>query len=152
MIATGSSVWSGSFHQGSGSISTESATLRGHPYTFASRFEGAEGASPEELLAAAHAGCYNHALANIFHKNGREVGSIATQVEVDMGSDAVSPGIKAVHISVEAAMPDVSDEDFQAFAERAARTCAISQALSVEITLSATLVREDGSDPSREQQ
>ncbi|MDQ0771736.1 osmotically inducible protein OsmC [Streptomyces aurantiacus] len=145
MIATGSSVWNGSFHEGSGSISTALQTLRERPYTFASRFEGAEGGSPEELLAAAHAGCYNHALANIFRKNGLSVGTIRTRVEVDMGSDAVSPGIQGVHITVDAHMPDVSDERFRQFAERAARTCAISKALSVDITLTATLARAQGS-------
>ncbi|MHA6759421.1 OsmC family peroxiredoxin [Streptacidiphilus sp. PAMC 29251] len=139
MHAIGSAVWDGTFHGGTGTISTASATLSEYPYSFASRFEGAEGASPEELLAAGHAGCYNHALANIFHKNGLAVGTIRTSVEVDMGSDVVSPGIRGIHITVEAQMPGVAEDRFQEFAERAARTCAISRALAVGITLTATL-------------
>ncbi|MFF2385772.1 OsmC family peroxiredoxin [Streptomyces sp. NPDC058108] len=139
MIATGAAWWNGSFHQGQGAISTRSATLRDQPYTFASRFQGAEGGSPEELLAAARAACYNHALANIFHKHDLPVGSIRTQVDVDMGGDTGSPGIESRHITVRAHMPEVTDERFQQFAERAARTCAISRALSVKITLTAVL-------------
>jgi osmotically inducible protein OsmC len=139
MLASGSAVWNGSFHEGTGTISTASAALSEHPYSFASRFQGAEGASPEELLAAAHAGCYNHALANAFHKNGLRVGTIRTTVEVDMGSDVVSPRIGGVHITVEAQMPDVTQDRFQELAERAARTCAISKALSVDITVTASL-------------
>jgi osmotically inducible protein OsmC len=139
MHAIGSAVWDGTFHGGTGTISTKSATLSEYPYSFASRFEDAEGASPEELLAAGHAGCYNHALANIFHKNGLAVGTIRTSVEVDMGDDVVSPGIRGIHITVEAWMPDVTEDRFQEFAERAARTCAISRALTVGITVTATL-------------
>lgn len=140
MIATGSAVWNGSFHEGTGHISTRSETLRESPYSFASRFQGAEGASPEELLAAAHAGCYNHALANAFHKNDLEVGVINTTVRVDMGTDVVTPGIEGVQISVEARMPGVSLERFQELAERAGRTCAISRALAVDVSVTASLL------------
>lgn len=139
MIATGTAWWDGSFHQGQGGISTHSRTLRDQPYTYASRFQGAEGASPEELLAAAHAACYNHALANILNKHELPVGAIHTQVDVDMGSDTVSPGIEGCRITVRARMPGVTDEQFQRFAARAARTCAISKALSIKITLTAEL-------------
>ncbi|MGW7674599.1 OsmC family peroxiredoxin [Streptomyces sp. NPDC054775] len=140
MLATGSAYWNGSFHQGSGAISTASETVREAPYTFSSRFEGAPGASPEELMAAAHAGCYNHSLANIFHKNGLEVGTIRTTVQVDMGSDVVTPNIEGVRIFVEAQMPSVDADVFQQFAARAGRSCAISRALAVQIFVQATLL------------
>lgn len=139
MIATGSSHWDGSFHQGSGSLSTASGTLRAAPYTFASRFEGAPGTGPEELLAAAHAGCYNHALANILHKHELPAGALDTRVSVDMGGDRVSPGLVGVHIAVEARLPGLDEERFQEFAARAARTCALSRALTVPITCTAVL-------------
>ena len=66
MQAKGHSTWSGSWKQGAGTISTATDSVRGQPYSYASRFDGAPGASPEELLAAAHAGCFNQALANNF--------------------------------------------------------------------------------------
>lgn len=142
MIATGSADWAGSFHEGTGTLTTASGRLDAQPYTFASRFRGADGASPEELLAAAHAGCYNHALANIFFKHGLQVGTIRTTAEVDMGDDAVTPGIAGVRLSVLARVPDVTEEQFQEFAARAGRTCAISKALSVQVRVDAVLDTE----------
>ena len=137
MIATGSADWTGSFHEGTGTISTASTTLRRAPYTFASRFSGAEGASPEELLAAAHAACYNHALANIVHKHQQRVGHIAATAIVDMGTDVTSPAIVGIRLVVEADLPEASDSDFAEFTQRAGRTCAISKALDIHVEVSA---------------
>ncbi|WP_431038852.1 OsmC family peroxiredoxin [Streptomyces sp. P6-2-1] len=139
MRATGSSVWSGTFHEGSGSLSAGSGVVREAPYTFASRFEGAPGASPEELLAAGHAGCYNHALANILDKRGKPAGSFRTRVDVDLGTEVVSPRVLGVRITVDAEIPGLSDAEFQEYAARAGRTCAISRALAVEVTVEAAL-------------
>ncbi|MDT5172195.1 MAG: lipoyl-dependent peroxiredoxin [Mycobacterium sp.] len=86
-IVTGQSQWYGSFKEGTGTLSTTTTdTLREAPYTFASRFEGAPGAIPEELLVTGHAGCYNHALANIAFKAGVTVESITTTAELTMGT------------------------------------------------------------------
>ncbi|MEU0794223.1 OsmC family peroxiredoxin [Amycolatopsis sp. NPDC005961] len=139
MIASATASWQGTFHQGDGTISTSSTTLRNHPYTFASRFEGAEGGNPEELLAAAHAACYNHTVANILLKRELPAGFLTTIAQVDMGSDAVTPGIRGVHLIVHAVLPGVTAEQFQEIAERALRTCAISKALSVPVTLDSVL-------------
>jgi osmotically inducible protein OsmC len=137
VIATGSADWTGSFHEGTGTISTASTTMRRAPYTFASRFTGAEGASPEELLAAAHAACYNHALANIVHKHQQRVGHIATTAIVDMGTDVTSPAIVGIRLIVEANLPDVSANEFAEFTQRAGQTCAISKALDIDVQVAA---------------
>src|SRR5260370_35634403 len=85
MVGSGSSHWSGWFKEGQGTISTASGTLDDAPYTFASRFEGAAGAGPEELLGAAHAGCFNQALANISNIRGLTAETVCTPAAVTMG-------------------------------------------------------------------
>jgi osmotically inducible protein OsmC len=141
MIVTGQSQWNGSFFEGTGTLSTVTThTVPDASYTFASRFEGAPGAIPEELLAAGHAGCYNHALANIARQHGLTVGSITTTAELTMGTDDRGYSVEGVHLVVTATLPDVSVETFEEIAEGARSGCAISKALRVPITLSATLV------------
>jgi lipoyl-dependent peroxiredoxin len=144
-IVTGSSQWYGSFMDGTGTLSTQTTdTVRGAPYTFASRFEGAPGAIPEELLVTGHAGCYNHALANIARKNGVTVESISTVAELtmgtdDQGSDGHGYSVEGIHLRVEAHLPAITDEKFSELAEEARALCAISKILRVPITLDATL-------------
>jgi osmotically inducible protein OsmC len=141
MIVTGQSQWYGSFFEGTGTLSTvTSHTVRTAPYTFASRFEGAPGAIPEELLAAGHAGCYNHALANIARKNGLPVESITTLAELTMGTDERGYSVEGIHLVVTAALPGVGIAKFDEIAEGARAGCAISKALRIPITLEATLV------------
>lgn len=139
MIVRGLSRWHGSFRQGDGTISTSRDTLRNAPYTFASRFEGADGACPEELLAAAHAACFNHALANISGLQELVVDTILTTAEVTMGRDDKGPAILGVHLKVEARLPGVSTEQFEDVAEKARLGCAFSKALCVPITMEARL-------------
>jgi osmotically inducible protein OsmC len=141
MIVSGQSQWDGSFFEGTGTLSTiTSQTVRSAPYTFASRFEGAPGAIPEELLAAGHAGCYNHALANVARKNGVSVDSITTTAELTMGTDDRGYSVDGIHLVVTAILPGVSVEKFNEIAEGARSGCAISKALRVPITLDARLV------------
>jgi osmotically inducible protein OsmC len=104
MIVTGHSEWHGPFKDGTGTVSTTTDTLRGAPYTYASRFEGAPGAIPEELLATGHAGCFNHALANIAGMNDLVAESVRTAVEVTMATDEHGPSIAAVHLTVDATL------------------------------------------------
>jgi osmotically inducible protein OsmC len=114
--------------------------LKGAPYSFASRFEGAPGASPEELLAAAHAGCFNQALANNFGMIGFTADSVSTSVTVEMGKDeGGSPAITSLFIVVDAKVPGISKEQFDHCAERARTRCSIAKALRCEIGMSATL-------------
>ena len=143
-IVAGHSEWYGSFKEGTGTLSTQTTgTIRSAPYTFASRFKGAPGAIPEELVATGHAGCFNHALANIAFKKGVAIESITTTAELTMGtdnkgSDGHGYSVEGVHLVVRAHIPSVTDEDFQAMTEQARTGCSISKALRVPITLEAT--------------
>ncbi|SEO46548.1 OsmC family peroxiredoxin [Actinacidiphila rubida] len=140
MIVVGTSDWRGAFRDGEGTVSTATTdTLPNAPYTYASRFDGAPGAIPEELLAAGHAGCFNHAVANISGQKGLTVESVHTSVEVTMGTDDHGPAITGVHITTDATIPGATEDTFRQIAEGARAWCAFSKALSVEITLKATL-------------
>lgn len=141
MNAIGRSTWKGSWKQGNGTISTQSDTLHDAPYTFASRFEGATGASPEELLRAAHAGCFNQALTNNFGMIELEAAFIDTSVTIEFGdSVAGHPAITSSHITVKATVANISEEQFRHCAERARSNCAISRSLKCDITMDASLV------------
>ena len=140
MIVTGHSQWYGSFREGTGTLSTQTTkTVRSAPYTLASRFEGAPGAIPEELVAAGHAACFNHALANIAGRNQLTVEAITTTAELTMGADDRGYSIDGIHLVVTAALPDVTEDKFHEIAEQARTGCAISKALNVATTMNATL-------------
>lgn len=143
MKAIGYSDWTGTWKEGTGSISTDSNTLPKTPYTYASRFEGAAGASPEELFAAAHAGCFNQALANNFGMNDLVAESIATAAVVETGKDEQgSPAILRVDIRVEAKVPGATQEMFEHCVERARTRCSIAKVLKCEIVVAATLLQD----------
>jgi osmotically inducible protein OsmC len=147
-IVAGSSQWNGSFFGGTGTLSTDtSETIHDAPYTFASRFEGAPGAIPEELLVTGHAGCYNHALANIARKNGVAVESITTTAQLTMGTDSQGSdghgySVDSIHLIVRADLPGVTDAQFEQLADDARRLCAISKILRVPITLEAARITQ----------
>ncbi|GAB4061047.1 OsmC family peroxiredoxin [Catellatospora paridis] len=136
----GRSDWSGTLQDGAGTISTTSGTLDAVPYTYASRFEGAEGACPEELLAAAYAACYNQALSNISGKEGSQIASVSTAADVTTGVGDRGPAIVAVHLTVEAKAPGMSQRVFQHLAEQARIRCAFSKVLVIEPTMNANLM------------
>ncbi len=141
MKSTGYSTWKGTWKTGSGTISTTGPTLREAPYSFASRFEGAPGGSPEELLAAAHAGCFNQAIANNFGMSGLTADSVRTQVDVEMGKDEEGhPAITSLFVTVEAKVPGATQEVFLHCAERARTRCSIAKVLRCEIGMKATLL------------
>jgi osmotically inducible protein OsmC len=145
-IVTGSSQWYGPFFTGTGTLSTETTdTIRSAPYTYASRFEAAPGAIPEELLVTGHAACYNHALANIARKNSVAVESITTTAQLtmgtdDQGSDGHGYSVEGIHLIVQADLTGITDEKFQQIADEARRLCSISKILRVPITLDAARV------------
>lgn len=145
-IVAGSSHWNGPFLEGAGTMSTDTTdTIRSAAYTYASRFEGAQGAIPEELVVTGHAGCYNHALANIARKNGVTVESIITTAQLtmgtdDQGSDGHGYSVEGIHLIVRADLPGITDDKFQEIADDARKLCAISKILRVPITLDATRV------------
>lgn len=141
MDATGKSSWSGSWRKGAGTISTTSPSVQSEAYSFTSRFEEPGGTSPEELLAAAHASCFNQALANNLDMAGYEADDISSVVTVDYGiSDAGLPTIYSSRIRTVARVPGMSEPEFLDRAQKAADGCTISRVLSCEISLDATLV------------
>jgi osmotically inducible protein OsmC len=122
MKAAGYSTWNGSWKQGNGTISTQTNTMKDVPYTFSSRFEGAPGVL-KELLAAAHAGCFNQALANNFGMISLEAESISTSILIEFGdSVAGHPAINSSHITVEASVPNISKEQFD-YCARSSPNC-----------------------------
>jgi len=141
MKAMGYSTWIGSWKEGAGTLSSQSETLKYKAYSFSSRFEGAPGVSPEELLGVAYAGCFNQALANNFGMKQFVADSINTSVTVDLGyGDDGHPAIKSLHVITEAKVPGLSQEDFQYCAERARTNCTLAKIINCEITMSATLL------------
>jgi osmotically inducible protein OsmC len=141
MKAEAFSNWIGTWKAGSGSISTRTPTVKQQPFSYASRFQGAPGASPEELLAASHAGCFNQALANNLGKASLVADSVITKVEIELVQNEYdSPTILSSHITVEAKVPGTSHEQFAECAEHARANCSISRILKCPITMFANLI------------
>lgn len=140
--AIGTSTWSGTWKEGSGTISTKSETIKDAPVSYSSRFEGTPGASPEELLAAAHAACFNQALANIAGQNNLRTESIYTEVKIELGFEESTghPEIKAIYFEVTSEISNATDEQFQAFAQRASQSCTISKLIKLAPSVKATLL------------
>ncbi|MBB1088092.1 OsmC family protein [Lysobacter sp. SG-8] len=134
-------VWQGDLQAGKGTMSTpQSGLFDAQNYSFKTRFGDEKGTNPEELLAAAHAGCFSMALSAVLGKEGHVPDRIATRAEVEMepGADP-GPTVTGVRLVVEASIPGIDDAAFQAIAEAAKAGCVISRALAVSVTLSATL-------------
>lgn len=134
-------VWQGDLQAGKGSMSTpQSGLFADQNYSFKTRFGDEKGTNPEELLAAAHAGCFSMALSAVMGKAGVTPDRIQTRAEVTMepGMDP-GPTITGVHLIVSAKVPGVDEEQFRQFAETAKAGCVISRTLSVPVTLAATL-------------
>ena len=130
--------WSGSLRDGDGTMALGSGAFEG-AYSFASRFEDGSGTNPEELIGAAHAGCFSMALANELAEAGYDPERVDTEAAVNL--DAESLEINHIELILEATIPDIDPETFQEFAEGAKENCPVSKALAgVEITLSATLL------------
>ncbi|WP_409297687.1 OsmC family protein [Pseudomonas sp. KCJK8993] len=132
--------WQGDLKTGVGSISTETGVLRDAPYGFTARFEGGKGTNPEELIGAAHAGCFSMAFSMILGEAGLKVESIDTQAEVTL--DQVDGGfaITAVHLVLKARIPGASQQQFDELSRKAKEGCPVSKVLKASITLDATLL------------
>jgi osmotically inducible protein OsmC len=136
----GSAVWSGGLRDGRGALSTESGALTDYPYGFASRFEGQRGTNPEELLGAAHAGCFTMALSLILGEAGLTAESMATNATVTLEQVPGGFAIPAVHLALEAKIPGADQATFQALADKAKANCPVSKLFNAELTLEAKLV------------
>lgn len=139
MKTEGSAVWEGGIKDGKGAISTKSGALQAYPYGFASRFEGKPGTNPEELIGAAHAGCFTMALSLILGEAKLTTTHMETTAEVTLEKQADGYAITAVHLTLRATVPGTDDATFQALAAKAKAGCPVSKLLKAEITLDATL-------------
>ncbi|WUR14986.1 OsmC family protein [[Empedobacter] haloabium] len=140
MKTHGSAVWSGGIKDGKGAISTQSGAIKDHPYGFASRFEGKPGTNPEELIGAAHAGCFTMALSLILGEAGLTAEQMNTKAEVTLDKLDDGYAITAVHLMLEAKIPGADDARFQELAGKAKANCPVSKLLNANITLDAKLV------------
>lgn len=139
MTRTGSAVWNGGIMDGKGTVSTETAVLNNAPYSFNARFAEGQGTNPEELLGAAHAGCFSMALAGRLAKEGLTADSIETSSAVTVEKDGEGFTITKVHLTVKAAVPGATAEQFQQCAKDTETGCPVSKLFNAEITMDATL-------------
>lgn len=139
MKTSGSATWQGGIKDGKGTMSSKSGALDGYPYGFASRFEGKQGSNPEELIGAAHAGCFTMALSLILGEAGLTADRMATSADVTL--DKVGDGfeITKVHLTLTAKIPGADQAKFEELAGKAKAGCPVSKLLKAEITMDATL-------------
>lgn len=136
---TANAVWKGNLKEGSGTLKTESGAVEGS-YSFPSRFENGKGTNPEELLGAAHAGCFSMALANMLAQAGHTPESVTTTAKVHLDMKE-GPNINKIELQTEAKVPGLDEAAFQEHAQKAKEGCPVSKALkAVDITLDAKLV------------
>jgi osmotically inducible protein OsmC len=140
MIKKASAVWKGGFKDGGGTISTETGVLNEVPYGFKARFEDGKGTNPEELIGAAHAGCFSMALSLLLGEAGLTAESIETRAAVSL--DKVGGGfeITASHLDVVARIPGADQAKFLEIADKAKVGCPVSKLLKARITMDAKLV------------
>jgi osmotically inducible protein OsmC len=136
----GSAHWAGGIKDGKGAISTASGALKEYPYGFASRFEGVPGTNPEELLAAAHAGCFTMALALILGEAKLVAEQMDTSATVTLEQVEGGYAITTVHLKLEARIPGADQATFEKLAAMAKAGCPVSKLFKADITLDATLV------------
>jgi osmotically inducible protein OsmC len=136
---TGSAVWSGGLKDGKGAISTQSGALKSYPYGFASRFEGVQGTNPEELIAAAHAGCFTMALSLMLGEAGFVADEMNTSAKVTLEQVADGFAITASHLTLSAKIPKIDQATFDSIVAKAKAGCPVSKVLKADITLDAKL-------------
>ena len=140
MQTTGSAVWSGGIKDGKGAISTKSGSLDHYPYGFASRFEGKPGTNPEELIGAAHAGCFTMALSLILGEAKLTADQMDTTAAVTLDKEGDGFAITKVHLTLKARIPGATQAQFEELAAKAKAGCPVSKLLKAEITLDAQLL------------
>jgi osmotically inducible protein OsmC len=136
---TGSAVWSGGFKDGKGTVSTQSGVLKDSQYVFKTRFENGAGTNPEELIAAAHAGCFTMSLSVQLGEAGMTAQRLETTATVSLDKAADGFTISAVHLDVVAKIPGASQQAFDAAAQQAKQNCPVSKLLKADITMDARL-------------
>lgn len=139
MKTQGSAVWQGGLKDGKGTISTRSGALKDYPYGFSSRFEGKSGTNPEELIGAAHAGCFTMALSLILGEAGLTAERMETTADVTLDKVGDGYAITAVHLTLKAKVPGADQAKFEELAGKAKTGCPVSKLLNTTITLDPTL-------------
>lgn len=144
MIRKANAVWHGTGKEGSGTLTSPSTVLNNTPYSFNTRFvneDGKAGTNPEELIAAAHAGCFSMALSFQLSGAGFTPTELATEASLRMEQEGGGFKIKSIHLSLTGKVPNITEEKFKELADEAKKNCPVSQALAaIEITLTATLI------------
>lgn len=141
MDRSASAVWHGGLKDGNGTISSQSGTLKDAQYSFGTRFENGVGTNPEELIAAAHAGCFTMALSGQLSSADLTINSLETTAIVTLEKTDDGPTVTKIHLVTKAKVPGVDKEKFDELAKKAKEGCPISRLLkAAEITLDAQLV------------
>ena len=135
----GSAVWSGGLKDGKGAVSTGSGVLKDSQYGFNTRFEDGPGTNPEDLIGAAHAGCFTMALSGQLGQAGLTAEELRTTATVSMEKVEGGFSINAIHLDLVARIPGASQEAFDKAAQTAKENCPVSKLLNAEITLSSRL-------------
>jgi osmotically inducible protein OsmC len=139
MKRTASATWLGDLKQGTGSLTTPSGVLRETPYSFTARFENGAGTNPEELIAAAHAGCFTMALSAFLGRAGFTPEKLTTQATLSLEQVQGNWTITTIHLELKARVPGIRREQFEEIAADAKANCPVSRALTAQITLDAQL-------------
>ena len=140
MIRKARAVWRGSGRDGTGALSSDSGVLANTPYSFRTRFENEKGTNPEELIAAAHAGCFTMALAFRLQGAGYTPTELNTETVVTFEQDKESFRISRSALTLRASVPNLDPDTFSRLAQNAEQNCPVSRALKAEITLDAKLI------------
>ena len=139
MQSAATAVWQGGLQEGGGKLTSASSVLAGAPYSYQTRFDGEPGTNPEELIAAAHAGCFAMALAMILGQQDLVPDRIEAEAKVTLSESGGGFAVTRSHLIVAATVPGATPEAFEAAAEAAKTNCPISKLLDTEIVMDARL-------------
>ena len=140
MIRKAKAVWHGTGRDGKGTLSTDSGVLSETPYSFRTRFENEKGTNPEELIAAAHAGCFTMALAFQLQAAGYTPGELSTEAAVALEPEGQGFRISRSALTLRATVPNLDEPTFNRLAVNAEKNCPVSKLLNAQVTLDAKLV------------
>ncbi|OYU79998.1 MAG: OsmC family peroxiredoxin [Flavobacterium sp. BFFFF1] len=135
MKRNATAVWQGSIKEGNGRLTTQSKVLDNAQYSFKTRFEDGIGTNPEELIAAAHSGCFTMQLSAFISEEGFEIESLETKCDIDFQNGSIVSSVLTVNGKVK----DITDEKFQELVSKAEKNCPISKLLNTAISSTATL-------------
>jgi lipoyl-dependent peroxiredoxin len=140
MIRKARAIWRGTGRDGNGNLSTDSGVLASTPYSYKTRFENERGTNPEELIAAAHAGCFTMAVAFGLQSAGYKPNELSTEAAVTLISEGQGFRISRSALSLRASVPNIDEATFARLASDAEKNCPVSRVLNAEITLDAKLI------------